>query len=75
MFVSRGTEIKVDAEKVTAVDTTGAGDTFIGYFMSLVVQNFSPERCLKVACKAAGICVTRHGAADSIPVISEVLGR
>lgn len=73
IFVSRETQIRVQAEKVNAVDTTGAGDTFIGYFMAQVVRNSPPEQCLKVACHAAGICVTRHGAADSIPTISEVL--
>ncbi|QOP41291.1 ribokinase [Sulfurimonas marina] len=59
--------IKVDALKVKAVDTTGAGDTFIGYFLAELSRGKRIEKCLKTAVKAASICVTRKGAADSIP--------
>lgn len=59
--------IKVDALKVKAVDTTGAGDTFIGYFLAELSRGVTIEKCLKAAVKAASLCVTRKGAADSIP--------
>ncbi len=59
--------IKVDALKVKAVDTTGAGDTFIGYFLAELSRGAKKEKCLKTAVKASSICVTRKGAADSIP--------
>ena len=58
--------------KVKAVDTTAAGDTFIGYFAASVIKGFPPEQCLKYACTAAAISVTRKGAADSIPDKKEV---
>lgn len=58
--------------KVQAVDTTAAGDTFIGYFLAELLSNASPARALKIACHAAAICVTRPGAADSIPLRSEL---
>lgn len=60
-------EIKVNALKVKAVDTTGAGDTFIGYFLAELSRGAKIEKCLEVAVKASSICVTRKGAADSIP--------
>lgn len=64
----------VPAPKVKAVDTTAAGDTFIGYYAASVLRGLSPERCLKYACEAAALSVTRKGAADSIPDKREVFG-
>ncbi len=55
------------------LDTTAAGDTFIGYFLAAFLEGFSPEDCLRRATVAAGICVTRHGARASIPRLEEVL--
>lgn len=64
----------VDAPKVKAVDTTAAGDTFIGYFAASLLKGLTPEQCLTYACKAASISVTRKGATDSIPKKKEVFG-
>jgi len=58
--------------KVKAIDTVGAGDTFMGYFAYGLSQNKSVEQCLLLASKAASITVTRTGAADSIPTIDEL---
>ena len=60
------------AHKVNVVDTTAAGDTFIGYYLAAVAGGKKPDAAMKLACKAAAICVTRPGAADSIPKRSEV---
>lgn len=61
------------AFKVDTVDTTGAGDTFTGYFLKCAAAGESPETALKVAAKAASIAVSREGAAVSIPYWSEVV--
>ena len=58
---------------VKAVDTTGAGDTFTGYFISCLVQGYSEADVLRLASTASAIAVTRHGASASIPEIYEVL--
>jgi ribokinase len=60
------------AVPVQVVDTTGAGDTFIGYLMAGLEQDSSPERAMALAAKAASLCVSRRGAADSIPTRDEV---
>jgi ribokinase len=52
---------------VKPVDTTAAGDTFIGYLLAGIVRRRDVEEALRYACKAAAVCVTRPGAADSIP--------
>lgn len=64
--------LHVPAEPVQAVDTTGAGDTFAGYFLAEVYSGTEPEHALRVACQAAGRCVTRSGAAASIPLKSQL---
>jgi ribokinase len=55
------------AEKVHVVDSTGAGDTFIGFFLAELIKTNDPKTALGYATRAAALCVTRHGAADSIP--------
>lgn len=58
------------AEKV--VDTTAAGDTFIGYFIAGLLQKAEPLYALRYAAKASSICVSRAGAAPSIPFAKEI---
>ncbi len=62
----------VPAFPVKAVDTTAAGDTFIGYFLATFLQDSNPLTALTRGCRAAALCVTRPGAADSIPTRAEV---
>jgi len=54
------------------LDTTAAGDTFIGYFLAARADGLAAEDCLRRAAVAAGICVTRRGARASIPRLDEV---
>ena len=61
-----------EAEKVQAVDTTAAGDTFTGYFIASMLRGMEPAEGLALATKAAAVTVTRKGAADSIPRIDEL---
>ena len=58
--------------KVQAVDTTAAGDTFSGYFLSGVMQGLSLAETLRLATVASALCVQRPGAANSIPTRAEV---
>lgn len=56
-----------------AVDTTAAGDTFTGFFMSAVLRGKRPQEALEIAACASAITVTRPGAAPSIPAWDEVM--
>ena len=60
------------AESVTAVDTTSAGDCFIGALVARLSQNKSVSEAISFASKAAAITVTREGASKSIPVADEI---
>ena len=55
------------------VDTTAAGDTFTGFFLSCVLQGKSEAIALELASKASSIAVSIKGAANSIPTMEEVL--
>lgn len=57
------------------VDTTGAGDTFTGYYLvSRVTKCLDPEESLGMACKAASLAVNRKGAMVAMPMAQEVFG-
>jgi ribokinase len=64
---------RVDAARVPVIDTTAAGDTFLGYFLAGRSQHRAPQECLDIATAAAALCVTRAGAMDSIPRRADVL--
>ena len=49
---------------ITAVDTTGAGDTFCGTLVAALSQGFPVARCLAHASAAGALACTRHGGAD-----------
>ena len=56
---------------VRVVDTTAAGDTFMGYYISEIATGKSVVEALRTASKAAAITVSRKGAAPSIPFREE----
>ena len=60
------------APQVEAVDTTGAGDTFIGYFLAGLAADMTAHEAMTRAVQAAALCVTRPGAMDSIPAAAEL---
>ncbi len=77
----KGGSVLVEAERVKAVDTTGAGDSFMGGFLyklaksGLKPRNLCPEKASKFAefaNKVAGICVSRCGAIPAMPYLSEI---
>ena len=72
IYCDQNEEVYVTAQKVDAVDTTAAGDTFTGYFLASIAKDDEPELALKRAAIAAGVSVTRKGAAPSIPYIKEI---
>lgn len=63
----------INAKKVKAIDTTAAGDTFIGYFLANWALGETLDTCLQKATQASAICVTRAGGAVSIPSKEEVM--
>ncbi|MFJ4196809.1 ribokinase [Pseudomonas sp. NPDC089534] len=60
------------APKVKAVDTTAAGDTFVGGFAAALARGESEAQAIRYGQVAAALSVTRAGAQPSIPTRSEV---
>lgn len=58
--------------KVPVCDTTGAGDTYCGYFLAGLAQGIAMEENLRCASAASAIAVSRRGASDGIPAKEEV---
>lgn len=58
--------------KVNTVDTTGAGDTYTGYFVGMRMKGREIAESMRLASVAAGIACTRKGASVSIPEYKEV---
>jgi ribokinase len=73
LYSSRGKTLSHRAYETKVVDTTGAGDTFTGYFIAAMTQELPVEEALKLASLAASIAVSREGASDSVPYMKEVL--
>lgn len=67
-----GDVIEVAAPKVTPVDTTAAGDTFIGFVAAGLDSGMSIKAAMEWGSYAAALKVTRHGTADAIPNAAEV---
>lgn len=63
---------RVDGLDVQVVDTTGAGDTFIGYFVALLSNGADIQQALEMANRAAALKVSRSGTAAAVPELQEV---
>jgi ribokinase len=67
-----GQPMIIPGSAVTAVDTTGAGDCFVGAVAAQLASENSIRDALHYANDAASICVQRMGAAPSMPTAAEV---
>ena len=74
VFVSQHGETRIiNGFRVKAVDTTAAGDTFNGGFVTALLEGQSFENAVRFGQAAAAISVTRKGAQPSIPTRQETL--
>jgi 2-dehydro-3-deoxygluconokinase len=67
LATAEGLRIRARPHAVTAVDATGAGDTFCGAFMARTVLGDGPEAALAYANAAAALSTTGYGAVAPIP--------
>jgi ribokinase len=71
-IVSDSSQIKIEAPKMDAIDTTAAGDTFAGAFAYGLAEDWKMTKAAEFAVKAASLSVTKVGAQSSIPWFKEV---
>ncbi|MET9590264.1 ribokinase [Streptomyces sp. NPDC006516] len=73
LYAARGGEpVHFPAPEVTAVDTTGAGDTFVGTLAVALGEGRPVPEAVALASSAAALCVQRPGASTSMPYRSEI---
>ncbi|WP_319531324.1 ribokinase [uncultured Cohaesibacter sp.] len=74
MVVEPGCEaVIVPSPKLeTVVDTTGAGDTFCGYFCKMLADGVDPVAATRKAVAAASLACCKNGAQPSIPLASDL---
>ena len=73
MYIDKKNKRIFPAYSVKAIDTTAAGDSFIGGFISGLASGLTFEESIDRGTKVAAISVTRLGAQTSIPTLEEVL--
>ena len=71
-LVHGGAPLVVDGHRADAIDSTGAGDCFVGNFAARMALGDRPGEAQRYANAAAAVAVTRRGAAPSMPTASEV---
>jgi len=64
-YIENGVVKKVEAPKVKAIDTTGAGDAFVGAFSYAIASDFTIEDSVKLGIERASDSVTKPGTQSS----------
>lgn len=72
LLVNNNEEIFQESFKVKPVDTTAAGDSFIGAFAYSLANGLESKKSLEFACAVGALTVTKIGAQPSLPKLTEV---
>lgn len=69
---SEGERVHVSGYVVEAVDTTAAGDSFIGGLLTALSKGSDIRSAMEFAMKVGAVTVTKHGAQSSLPTLDEI---
>jgi ribokinase len=69
-----GSKIPATAPRITPVDTTGAGDTFVGVLAAVLGEGRGMPEAMTLACKAASLACLKLGAQEAMPDRASILG-
>jgi ribokinase len=72
LIVEGSIETMIDAPRVAAVDTSGAGDVFVGTLAGLVAKGLALPNAVRIAVAAASLSVTRPNTTPSFPSGDEI---
>ena len=71
----RGKMFKVSALPVKPVDTTGAGDAFVGIFAAMLDNGLDTRQAARYAAAGAGLACLKIGAQEALPTLKEIEAR
>jgi ribokinase len=71
-YRGRAGSFALPARSLEPLDTTGAGDTFVGYYLAGIAAGVPPKAAAERAIRASSLCIMRSGAMNSIPNSIEV---
>lgn len=73
LYVSnQGDQLHVNGYAVKAIDTTAAGDSFIGGLLTALSKGETMKEAMEFAMKVGAVTVTKHGAQSSLPTLEEI---
>lgn len=67
LYVDKDDSFTIEPHKVDAIDTTGAGDSYCGAFVTALSEGLEIKAAMKFASKVSSIAVIRKGAISSLP--------
>jgi ribokinase len=68
----QGAPLTIEAFRVEAVDTVGAGDTFVGALAVALAAGVPPAEAVRAAAAAGATAATRHGAQAGMPRLADI---
>jgi len=71
-YINKEEVVYQDIYEVETIDSTAAGDCFIGYFLSEYLISKNYKKGLDIASKASSLCVSKMGSSNSIPTKEEI---
>jgi ribokinase len=71
-YPAGGKRIHAASPRIKPFDTTGAGDTFVGVFASMLSEKASLRKALEAGCEAAALKCLKPGAQDGMPARDEI---
>lgn len=72
LYINKENHKFIESYKVKVVDTTGAGDSFIGGFTSSYIEDGDIEKSINMGQKTAALSIQKFGAQSSLPTREEV---
>lgn len=72
LYVNKNEHKFFNAYNVKAIDTTAAGDSFIGGFTSSYIKDFDIEKAIDMGQKTAALCIQKIGAQSSLPTAKDI---
>ena len=75
VVAEKGTLTEIPSLKITPVDTTGAGDAFVGIFAAMIDSGAGTVQAARYAAAGAGLACLKMGAQEALPTLKEIEAR